>query len=87
MGERACRFWACFARRGLFWACFSPATDDENCDATEGANYKSLQAEVMYRTFGVHVHVHVHVDVDVHVHAYVHNRPGAQASMALERIV
>ena len=27
---RACRFWACFSRRGLFRACFSPATDDEN---------------------------------------------------------
>ena len=40
MGERACRFWACFARRGLFWACFSPATDDENCDAPEGAPHE-----------------------------------------------
>ena len=29
----------------------------------------------------------MHVDVNVHVHAYVHNRPGAQASMVLERIV
>ena len=38
--ERACRFWACFARRGLFWACFSPATDDENCDAPEGAPHE-----------------------------------------------
>ena len=69
MGERACRFWACFARRGLFWACFSPAVDDENCDAIEGAC------------------ACVHVDVDVHVHAYVQNRPGARASMTLERIV
>jgi hypothetical protein len=33
--ERACRFWACFSRRGLFRACFSPATDDENCGATQ----------------------------------------------------
>jgi len=31
--REACRFWACFVRRDLFWACFSPATDDENCDA------------------------------------------------------
>ena len=38
--ERTCRFWACFARRGLFWACFSPATDDENCDATKGAPHE-----------------------------------------------
>ena len=40
MGERACRFWACFWRRGLFWACFSPATDDENCDTTERAPHE-----------------------------------------------
>ena len=40
MRKRACRFWACFARRGLFWACFSPATDDENCDTTERAPHE-----------------------------------------------
>ena len=33
--EKACRCWACFARRGWFWECFSPATDDENCRATQ----------------------------------------------------
>ena len=58
--ERTCRFWACFARRGLFWACFSPATDDENCDAPEGAPHEvSLGAyagEDVWRACGVHVH-------------------------------
>ena len=45
--ERACRFWACFARRGLFWACFSPATDDENCDAPEGAPHEVSRGAYM----------------------------------------
>ena len=40
MGERACRFRACFSRRGLFWVCFSPASDGENCDTTEGAPHE-----------------------------------------------
>ena len=45
--ERACRFWACLARRGLFWACFSPATDDENCDAPEGAPHEVSRGAYM----------------------------------------
>ena len=42
--ERACS-WARFSRRGLVWACFSPATDDENYGATEGAPHEVLRGE------------------------------------------
>ena len=64
--ERACRFWACFSRRGLVWACFSPATDDANCEATEDAPHgvsRCIWRARMWRAFGVHVgersdHVH-----------------------------
>eukprot|EP00964_Phaeocystis_antarctica_P125592 scaffold89242_cov30-Phaeocystis_antarctica.AAC.1 len=51
MGERACRFRACFSRRGLFWVCFSPASDGENCDTTEGAPHERVH---LTRSRGVH---------------------------------
>ena len=56
-GERegACRFWACFPRRG-----FSPDTDDDdNCRAAEGAPQEvsrcMMRGECGWRACGLHV--------------------------------
>jgi len=40
--ERACRFWACFSRRGLVWACFSPTTDDDCARGNRGCTSRGL---------------------------------------------